>query len=88
MLSARSEELDRVRGLETGADDYVINPYSIAEVMARSAMTSAIGSAGGSAKPPSLPDKPTPDGVCLPAEAWCAELRNEAYRRMYTEQEA
>ena len=35
MLSARSEELDRVRGLETGADDYVIKPYSIAELMAR-----------------------------------------------------
>ena len=28
MLSARSEEVDRVRGLETGADDYVIKPYS------------------------------------------------------------
>ncbi len=35
MLSARSEELDRVRGLETGADDYVIKPYSITELMAR-----------------------------------------------------
>jgi two-component system, OmpR family, phosphate regulon response regulator PhoB len=35
MLSARSEEVDRVRGLETGADDYVIKPYSIAELMAR-----------------------------------------------------
>lgn len=35
MLSARSEEVDRVRGLETGADDYVIKPYSVAELMAR-----------------------------------------------------
>lgn len=35
MLSARSEELDRVRGLETGADDYVIKPYSVVELMAR-----------------------------------------------------
>lgn len=35
MLSARSEELDRVRGLETGADDYVVKPYSVAELMAR-----------------------------------------------------
>ena len=35
MLSARSEEVDRVRGLETGADDYVIKPYSIVELMAR-----------------------------------------------------
>ena len=35
MLSARSEEVDRVRGLETGADDYVVKPYSVVEMMAR-----------------------------------------------------
>ncbi|MEO0917114.1 MAG: phosphate regulon transcriptional regulator PhoB, partial [Pseudomonadota bacterium] len=35
MLTARSEEADRVRGLETGADDYVIKPYSVIELMAR-----------------------------------------------------
>lgn len=35
MLSARSEERDRVRGLDTGADDYVIKPYSVAELVAR-----------------------------------------------------
>jgi len=35
MLSARSEEADRVRGLETGADDFVTKPYSLAELMAR-----------------------------------------------------
>ncbi len=35
MLSARSEEVDKVRGLETGADDYVIKPYSVLELMAR-----------------------------------------------------
>lgn len=35
MLSARAEEVDRVRGLETGADDYVVKPYSMVELMAR-----------------------------------------------------
>ncbi|NNK17136.1 MAG: phosphate regulon transcriptional regulator PhoB [Sulfitobacter sp.] len=35
MLSARSEEVDTVRGLETGADDYVVKPYSLRELMAR-----------------------------------------------------
>ena len=35
MLSARAEEVDRVRGLETGADDYVVKPYSVIELMAR-----------------------------------------------------
>lgn len=35
MLSARTEDQDKVRGLETGADDYVIKPYSVIELMAR-----------------------------------------------------
>lgn len=35
MLSARSEESDKVRGLETGADDYVTKPYSVSELLAR-----------------------------------------------------
>jgi len=35
MLSARVEEVDKVRGLETGADDYVVKPYSVIELMAR-----------------------------------------------------
>lgn len=35
MLTARGEEADRVRGLETGADDYVVKPYSVVELMAR-----------------------------------------------------
>ena len=35
MLSARSEEVDKVRGLETGADDFVVKPYSVIELMAR-----------------------------------------------------
>ncbi|MCB1832195.1 MAG: phosphate regulon transcriptional regulator PhoB [Geminicoccaceae bacterium] len=35
MLTARGEEGDRLRGLETGADDYVTKPFSPAEVIAR-----------------------------------------------------
>ncbi|SDW09561.1 phosphate regulon transcriptional regulator PhoB [Roseicitreum antarcticum] len=35
MVSARSDEPDRVQGLETGADDYVVKPYSISELLAR-----------------------------------------------------
>lgn len=35
MLTARSEESDRVRGLDLGADDYVTKPFSVAELMAR-----------------------------------------------------
>jgi DNA-binding response OmpR family regulator len=35
MLTARSEEIDRVMGLEIGADDYVVKPFSIRELLAR-----------------------------------------------------
>lgn len=35
MLTARSEEADRVRGLETGADDYLTKPFSTVELIAR-----------------------------------------------------
>ncbi len=35
IVAARGEEGDRIRGLETGADDYVVKPYSPAEVLAR-----------------------------------------------------
>ena len=35
MLTARGEESDKVRGLDSGADDYLVKPYSIAELLAR-----------------------------------------------------
>lgn len=35
MLTARGEESDRIRGLDTGADDYVIKPFSMSELSAR-----------------------------------------------------
>jgi two-component system, OmpR family, phosphate regulon response regulator PhoB len=35
MLTARGEESDRIRGLSTGADDYVVKPFSLPEFLAR-----------------------------------------------------
>jgi DNA-binding response OmpR family regulator len=35
MLTARSEEIDRVMGLEGGADDYLVKPFSFRELLAR-----------------------------------------------------
>jgi two-component system phosphate regulon response regulator PhoB len=35
MLTARGEESDRVRGLDTGADDYIVKPFSMTELAAR-----------------------------------------------------
>ncbi len=35
MLSARSHEMDRVKGLEIGADDYIVKPFTVRELLAR-----------------------------------------------------
>jgi len=35
MLTARGEESDRIRGLDTGADDYIVKPFSMSELNAR-----------------------------------------------------
>jgi DNA-binding response OmpR family regulator len=35
MLTAKSEEIDKVMGLETGADDYLAKPFSVREFIAR-----------------------------------------------------
>jgi two-component system phosphate regulon response regulator PhoB len=35
MLTARSEESDRIRGLDIGADDYIVKPFSMVELVAR-----------------------------------------------------
>jgi DNA-binding response OmpR family regulator len=53
MLSARGAELDRVRGLELGADDYVTKPFSLMELLAR--VASVLRRAhGGDAEPTGL----------------------------------
>ncbi|MDP3173787.1 MAG: phosphate regulon transcriptional regulator PhoB [Phenylobacterium sp.] len=35
MLTARGEESDRIRGLDTGADDYIVKPFAMSELIAR-----------------------------------------------------
>jgi DNA-binding response OmpR family regulator len=50
MLTSRSEEIDRVLGLELGADDYVTKPFSTRELAAR--VRCVLRRAGGSAAPP------------------------------------
>ena len=45
ILSARGSELDRIQGFEYGADDYVVKPFSIEEVLAR--LRAALARKGG-----------------------------------------
>jgi two-component system, OmpR family, response regulator RegX3 len=51
VLTARGEEADRVVGLELGADDYVVKPYGLRELIARiravMRRTASVGSPGG-----------------------------------------
>src|SRR6202021_3273242 len=35
MLTARGEESERIRGLATGADDYIVKPFSVPELLAQ-----------------------------------------------------
>lgn len=57
MVTARTEEIDRVLGLELGADDYVPKPFSFRELLAR---IRAVG------RRASLPDAPVPEPPSAP----------------------
>ncbi len=52
LLSARTEDIDKVTGLELGAEDYVCKPFSLAELLAR--IRAALRRAGGEAPRPGL----------------------------------
>jgi two-component system OmpR family response regulator len=55
MLTARSEDVDKIVGLEIGADDYMTKPFSMRELMARlRAMLRRAGMAAQAAKPESF----------------------------------
>jgi DNA-binding response OmpR family regulator len=56
MLTARSEEPDRVLGLDLGADDYVTKPFSVRELMARVRALLRRSSPGSADGAPALPD--------------------------------
>ena len=60
MLTARSEEMDRVLGLELGADDYVTKPFSGAELVAR--IRAVLRRSG---------DAPAASSSLLPQATWC-----------------
>jgi DNA-binding NarL/FixJ family response regulator len=54
MATARGEEIDRVLGLELGADDYVMRPFSVRELLLRASRPSPAVTAIGR-RPPAAP---------------------------------
>lgn len=76
MVTARVEEIDRLLGLELGADDYICKPFSPREVVARvkallrrSKGFSAANAADTPARAPLSPDAPKDDGKLIVDEA-------------------
>jgi two-component system alkaline phosphatase synthesis response regulator PhoP len=75
MLTARGEEVDRVVGLELGADDYICKPFSPREVMARiKAVLRRSASAQGQAEPVTI--IAGPGGLSLEVERREAHIQN------------
>lgn len=75
MLTARSEEVDRVRGFDLGADDYVTKPFSVPELLAR------IRAILRRAQPPTdLPDEVRFDEVIVDFKRFAAQKTGEVLK--------
>lgn len=75
MLTAKGEELDRIVGLEMGADDYLTKPFSMRELMAR--VRALLRRAGGRASGPDDTSRITAGGVELDARGRTATRNGE-----------
>jgi DNA-binding response OmpR family regulator len=73
MLTARREEVDRVLGLELGADDYVVKPFGVRELMAR--VKALLRRAGPAAAPSTVLRA---GGIELDTERWEARVKGKA----------
>ena len=83
-LSSRDDEIDRVLGIELGADDYVVKPFSPREVVARS--NAILRRAGGQAEV-NAPDsaKVIHGGLSLDTDGWSAAWKGSAIELTVTE---
>ena len=81
-LTARKEEIDRVVGLEMGADDYIVKPFSLRELVARVRMVIRRGA--NHAPPPAPPAQPqlaVPSPASAAAVARSGVFANDTDRR-------
>ena len=75
ILTARGTELDRVDGLDVGADDYLGKPFSLAELLARTRALLRRTSRATPAAPTTAPEDPGPDELVVDRgarRAWMA----------------
>ncbi len=82
LLSSRDDEIDRVLGIELGADDYVVKPFSPREVTAR---VSAILRRASAAAPAEEPKLVSHGRLSLEADAWRAAWAGEEATLTVTE---
>jgi DNA-binding response OmpR family regulator len=75
MLTARGTETDRVVGLELGADDYIVKPFSVAELAAR--MRAVLRRSAQTAAQPDIPAGVRIGAVELDERTWSATLHGE-----------
>jgi two-component system response regulator BaeR len=73
MVTARVEEIDRLLGLELGADDYICKPFSPREVVARVKAVLRRGQANSAAAKANQPP-PLPGGLVLEDAGWSAAI--------------
>ncbi|MGV9010163.1 response regulator [Brevundimonas sp.] len=73
-LSSRDDEIDRILGMELGADDYVTKPFSPREVVAR--IAAILRRISRNPTPPPTPAQFAYGGLGLDADGWRATWRN------------
>ena len=80
-LTARKEEIDRVVGLEMGADDYVVKPFSLRELMARVRMVIRRSATEPAAAPAPLAPRSPPVAAPLAAPTMTGCFQQDPLRR-------
>jgi DNA-binding response OmpR family regulator len=82
MLTARDDELDKVLGLELGADDYITKPFSIREFRSR---VRALLRRAGTARSDEQDERIEADGLKIDLARREVEVRNEPVQLTYVE---